>query len=245
VESKLEIKENVSDSRLHLKEIELYGGAIRCSLPTEFMDTSTLRPVPDNQEVWLGPQADEGCFIMDILSLEEEADKHNPLPFFFNDLAQHNSVAEGKSCLCSNSLNFYKDISYSTDETFEARKLVKGHSNGSNSPQNQGGESREAVASIHTGVGFQCVSSSPSTNMALIPLPFAALDIKTPSWIRLEMCVIRLEDHETDILLTLSRPFKGNPADDDESKGEEPPTTSPLFESIWKSFVLVDWSLFA
>lgn len=35
------------------KTVDLYGGAIKCVLPSSFADASDMRQVPDNQEVWL------------------------------------------------------------------------------------------------------------------------------------------------------------------------------------------------
>jgi hypothetical protein len=34
-----------------LRKVELYGGAAEVALPQRFVDVSTIRPVPDNQEV--------------------------------------------------------------------------------------------------------------------------------------------------------------------------------------------------
>jgi len=38
---------------VHFKEIKLFGGAILCDIPSNFADVSTIRQVPDNQEVFL------------------------------------------------------------------------------------------------------------------------------------------------------------------------------------------------
>jgi len=35
------------------KEVKLFGGAILCDIPSNFADVSTIRQVPDNQEVFL------------------------------------------------------------------------------------------------------------------------------------------------------------------------------------------------
>jgi hypothetical protein len=35
------------------KIVHLYGGALKCALPSSFADASDMRQVPDNQEVWL------------------------------------------------------------------------------------------------------------------------------------------------------------------------------------------------
>ncbi|KAK0725300.1 hypothetical protein B0H67DRAFT_641743 [Lasiosphaeris hirsuta] len=37
----------------HYKSTPLFGGAIECDLPDKFADVSTLRQVPDNQEVYI------------------------------------------------------------------------------------------------------------------------------------------------------------------------------------------------
>jgi len=218
-----------------LKEVNLYGGAIRCLLPVLFMDTSTLRPVPDNQEVWLGPDFVQGCFIMDLLSFEKDASPHNPLEYFFDDLAHDNDVAEGRYWLARSSLQNLTDIPVDTTQPFSLHKF-KQHSG--NLVATTGDQN---LASVHTGVGFQCVSSCDA-RAATLPPPFDELDQKAASWIRLEMCLIRLKFLDTDILLTLSKPLANNQDPLDEKKEDE--QISPLFESISSSFVLENWSLF-
>jgi len=40
-------------SEIKYKEVKLFGGAIICDIPSNFADVSTLRQVPDHQEVFL------------------------------------------------------------------------------------------------------------------------------------------------------------------------------------------------
>mmetsp|Transcript_40916 Transcript_40916/g.73955 ORF Transcript_40916/g.73955 Transcript_40916/m.73955 type:complete len:187 (-) Transcript_40916:195-755(-) len=70
------------------REVPLYGGAITTHLPQTFLDASTLREIPDNQEVWLDKDTEQSV-IIEILEYESKADEADPLPFFFNDLVEH------------------------------------------------------------------------------------------------------------------------------------------------------------
>jgi hypothetical protein len=49
----------------------LFGGAITTSFPSTFLDASTLREVPDNQEVFVDMDTDQSV-IVELLQLESE-----------------------------------------------------------------------------------------------------------------------------------------------------------------------------
>ena len=51
----------------------LFGGAIRLGIPTEeFIDASTMRQVPDHQEVWVSKNDPECSIIVELLDAETE-----------------------------------------------------------------------------------------------------------------------------------------------------------------------------
>jgi hypothetical protein len=50
---------------------ELFGGAIRISVPPRFEDVSGVRQIPDNQEVFVCQESDQSI-IIEILELAEE-----------------------------------------------------------------------------------------------------------------------------------------------------------------------------
>ena len=93
---------------------DLFGGAMRTALPDRFVDVSTFRQVPDNQEVFTDPSSEQSI-IVEILEYvsaadmaeqqEETADDGgdgsamDPPLYFFNDLAEANGLAPGSADL--------------------------------------------------------------------------------------------------------------------------------------------------
>lgn len=61
---------------------------------------------------------------------------------------------------------------------------------------------------------------------------------QTIQWTRIELCVLRLEHVETDLLITISRPCNGP------QSGEGTPSWSTEYQRIVSSFNIHDWSLF-
>jgi hypothetical protein len=57
----------------------LFGGAITANLPSSTIDASTLRPVPDSQEVWVqaDPSGNELSIIFDILEYVDSEDNND------------------------------------------------------------------------------------------------------------------------------------------------------------------------
>mmetsp|Transcript_12866 Transcript_12866/g.30146 ORF Transcript_12866/g.30146 Transcript_12866/m.30146 type:complete len:189 (-) Transcript_12866:187-753(-) len=79
-----------------MKEVDFYGGAILTLLPKTFLDASTLRDVPDNQEVWVDEESEKSV-IFEILEYQSRAlDDSDPLHFFFSDLATHHSAEKSE-----------------------------------------------------------------------------------------------------------------------------------------------------
>ncbi|KAK7206030.1 hypothetical protein BZA70DRAFT_275493 [Myxozyma melibiosi] len=66
-------------STVPLQPTDLYGGAMRISLPEGFIDASTLRQIPDHQEVFVSSNAstsqDDSIIIELVERLEKESDK--------------------------------------------------------------------------------------------------------------------------------------------------------------------------
>ncbi|KAI9363985.1 hypothetical protein DFJ73DRAFT_810511 [Zopfochytrium polystomum] len=70
---------------------QLFGGAIESWIPKSFVDSSTFREVPDNQEVWVDMETDQSM-IIELLQLEEVTDV--PASFHFWELADVNSARD-------------------------------------------------------------------------------------------------------------------------------------------------------
>ncbi|KEG14447.1 Ran-binding protein [Trypanosoma grayi] len=76
------------------REVELFGGAITCALPTTAVDVSEFRQVPDTQEVYA--EAETGmCIIVELLSRQRELSDADCGEFFYKDLAHANGCVHG------------------------------------------------------------------------------------------------------------------------------------------------------
>ena len=80
----------------HCTMRELFGGAVGCAIPDNFMDVSGFRQVPDNQEVYADPQSDHSVIveILEYVSSEQLAGMA-PARYFFNDIAEANGAVAG------------------------------------------------------------------------------------------------------------------------------------------------------
>ncbi|KAJ3115493.1 hypothetical protein HK100_001319 [Physocladia obscura] len=68
---------------------QLFGGAITLSIPVSFIDASTLRQVPDNQEVYVDT-ASSASLIIEIL--ESVTDTEDYTKFHYAQLAEDNEA---------------------------------------------------------------------------------------------------------------------------------------------------------
>ncbi|EER18985.1 Nuclear import protein MOG1, putative [Perkinsus marinus ATCC 50983] len=73
-----------------LEDKQLYGGAIECLIPKGFADSSTVRTVPDYQEVFTNVVDDSGAsLVIELLNFAEELKESDEVArHFFSDLAE-------------------------------------------------------------------------------------------------------------------------------------------------------------
>lgn len=62
---------------------QLFGGAIECAFPAEFVDVSSLRQIPDNQEVFAQAETDRSL-IFDLLESEADIPPREAAPATFH-----------------------------------------------------------------------------------------------------------------------------------------------------------------
>ncbi len=71
-----------------MKEVALYGGAAKCMMPSDWVDASSFRDVPDHQEVYMHPTAKgEQSVIIEILQYDDKLPDDKAAEYYFNDLA--------------------------------------------------------------------------------------------------------------------------------------------------------------
>ena len=74
----------------------LFGGALRAAIPPRLADVSLARPVPDHQEVFSDPSADQ-ALVIEVLEHDSAGvpDGEGAARFYFNDLVEQNEASEG------------------------------------------------------------------------------------------------------------------------------------------------------
>jgi len=76
-----------------VQDVPLFGGAITCDLPKSFLDASTVRQVPDNQEVWTDETSDISL-IVEVLELKEDVRDEDAVAFHLAELGRSNEATE-------------------------------------------------------------------------------------------------------------------------------------------------------
>ena len=76
----------------------LYGGAIECAIPNNFVNTSDIRQVPDHQEVFhelIPTSSSPRMIVFEILELQSNnKDCNEAVQYFFEDLADSNGATK-------------------------------------------------------------------------------------------------------------------------------------------------------
>ena len=222
------------------KAVELFGGAILCRFPNAFIDVSTMRQIPDNQEVWLRSPTSLDCFIVELLQFQEDAAENNPLEYFFQDLAAQNdcdcsrlmegSVAIQDHCfLLSDNNNPFALKDYFPTMA-DGEQKYSGSVSVHDTAQNR--------VTVSIGAGLQHV---PSRKHHLLQV-----QEKDSSWIHIEMLLIRFWGLQTDILITYSKESDALPEANIPSLlgGDKATDETTEFVNICKSLKIVDWKLF-
>ncbi|KXN65250.1 Mog1p/PsbP-like protein [Conidiobolus coronatus NRRL 28638] len=76
---------------------KLFGGAIEAPTPESFLDISTVRQVPDNQEVFADQNPTNQSIIFELLEANDEVYNDEIARFHFNQIAEDNEADEGSS----------------------------------------------------------------------------------------------------------------------------------------------------
>lgn len=211
-----------------LTNTDLFGGALKLSIPSKWRDVSTVRQVPDHQEVYQDCTTDSGgCVIVEILERQNDVSDNDAPEFFFNDLA---------------------DVNKGDDEVgSSARSLHYTHVSivGKNEHQStEGKESAEINLMPNLSARTKACTCVGTQNVGLLRNKEKTEEGKA-SKVKVELCVVRLETIQTDLLISLSVPMFENQEDEDKQvENDKKEGHSSLFLSILKSFKVVDWSLF-
>lgn len=219
----------------------LFGGAIDIDVPSAWRDVSEVRQVPDHQEVWqdctvegqapselaaaaagepISIEGTGGVLVVEILARQDDVSDDTAAKFFFDDLAESNgAIADEERRLDFAQVTCAGGISCSDDTNSLMPRLDK------------------SLAAC-TCIGVQRVALGKDRKVGGDSEP------RSDHWaVRIEMCVLRLEKEETDLLISMTRPIQ----DGSEKTMEdimEASTHSKLFLEIIETFSIQNWELF-
>jgi len=72
---------------------DLFGGALSCFLPTNALDMSEIREVPNNQEVFHHQKTDQSI-MFDILEYQDQVHGSEAIKYHYMDIAEVNDASE-------------------------------------------------------------------------------------------------------------------------------------------------------
>jgi hypothetical protein len=197
------------------KHVDLFGGAIGCTLPSHWRDVSTIRQVPDNQEVYQDCTEQTGAvMVVEILQYQDDVKNDDAARFFFGDLADSNGCGDGDSILESSRV--FDDAVSSNDEEKSEDHVV-----------------HNILNTIKQSSAKNCCVIAVGSQRVIQGKAYTGAGTAAEKRIRVEMCIMRLENVETDLLITLSAPS------DEPSAG-----VSDHFRNILSGFLINDWTLF-
>jgi Ran-interacting Mog1 protein len=212
-------------------ERQLFGGALSCQIPADWIDVSDIRQVPDHQECW----RDDGdgtsapsLLVVEILEWQPEIANENAAAYYFQNLAEANdATGPGKA-------QFTQQQHQQQQEQQEPSSSLL---------QMIGQGQLPASAAQCFGTGYQKVAMGREFDMA------GNRRHQEVHWIRIEICVIRLPHVGTDLLVTLSTPSNASlhqsntiaATNGDVDICDEP---TDLFRQIMSTLRIRDWSLF-
>mmetsp|Transcript_25847 Transcript_25847/g.38714 ORF Transcript_25847/g.38714 Transcript_25847/m.38714 type:complete len:287 (+) Transcript_25847:132-992(+) len=251
-------KEEQYDYKYALTSRDLYGGAMKISIPTKWRDVSDIRQVPDHQEVYqdctfahqnpereIVQEGTGGCLVIEILERQDEVSDEEAPSFFFHDLADANKsddIRGGESACSRDAVS--PPIEYSNVWT------VGIEGNSIDATRREEKQERKKDKNLMPKLSAQVKACSCVGIQNVGPMRNRIeVEAGKASQIRLELCVVRLEVVQTDLLISLSMPlFPGGTKMGGvlrKKKNKCHDRHSELFQSILESFEVVDWSLFA
>ncbi|KAI3630205.1 hypothetical protein MIR68_011640 [Amoeboaphelidium protococcarum] len=208
---------------------QLFGGAMKCSVPSSYQDVSEFRQVPDNQEVFADTKSAASIIIelIDTSSVPEEftfaSQRSDSTTVNANDpaLIHFQVLAEDNQCVPDNATVLHQS-------QLESNCLI----------------ATEGDTFVRVVVGMQRIQKFNQTRL---------------DQVLIMLCVFRLQQHNTDIVLSMNLPLvddsqanqacqlnwdqaisgSGMTRDEDEVS-----SAVQTFVRLIKSFQLVDSSIF-
>jgi hypothetical protein len=199
---------------------ELFGGAITSDLPTDWIDLSDVRPIPDHQECFQDSLAKDNptMLIVEILEMQDTVKDEDAAAFFFSDLAERNDALQTQ-----NDVRFCALPEHASPKALLEDESIAA---GRNTIRLCAGSGYQKVA---MGRDFDGAGNSRRTTQ----------EIKC---IRVDLCVLRLPSQQTDLLINISRPVDTGAID--EVPLEAPSAASAIMGQVVSTFRIHNWDLF-
>jgi len=185
---------------------QLFGGTITSYVPYRFDDVSTVREIPDHQEVFADATSDQSI-IIEILTAEQDYQNEESIKFHFQELANSND-------------------SIQTD----IKKIEK----------------------LSTGTGLSPLIPFARPDWVIYTLygtqTVSKFKEEVTNIVNIYLCLIRIAQYNTDILISLNDPVVINPESSSQQHVTHRPTpqsTMQLFQQILASFHILDYNLFS
>lgn len=169
----------MADVSSEVTQRELFGGAMRISLPSRFMDVSDVRPVPDHQEVFADVDTDSSV-IVEVLELHEA---ENVAQYYFHDMAEANGAEDGGTV---------EDEAVMDSADVSPTKCVPAAFCAPRRPPTEPTAPRSVQSEFYSVRGLQQVAKFREA---------------VANSVLLLMGVIRLPNQQSDVLVTVNRPL--------------------------------------
>ncbi len=207
-----------------------------------------------------------GCLIIEILERQDDITDEEAPSFFFHDMAdansnqkdEHEDYRENSNIRTSNAANAATatssspkspSIEYSNIWTVGIEGKGKSDKGGGENQEHSNEENENKNDNLMPNLSTRVKACSCVGIQTVGPMRNQAeIEQGKSSVIKVEMCVVRLEVVQTDLLISLSMPMPMSMpmfSALDRKKKKRSQGHSNLFKSILKSFEVVDWSLFA
>ena len=232
-----------------LTDQPLFGGTLRLGVPSTWRDVSEVRQVPDHQEVWqdrteegqppseirrtgedgrIQIEGTGGVLVVEILDRQDDVSDEGAAKFFFDDLAESTGATVSR-------MDYTQVVSVGHSAVAAAAAGAAASAAGS---ADNLMPHLNRVTQACTCVGAQLVALGKEGEVSEQP------NAAGSRWaVRVEMCVLRLAEVKTDLLISLTRPIQ-NGAEKGIDQIAQVKNHSQLFLSIISTFSVDHWGLF-
>jgi hypothetical protein len=250
---------------ISLETKNLFGGAITILIPSSWRDVSDVRQVPDHQEVFQDCTTDhnddspnkneftgtDGCIIIEILERQNDVSDDDAATFLFHDLAEFNSSSgnHNDNDQKKGSIEYTRSWSVGFPMDDIGEECDSHHNLIQLKTLSLNDKSKEKSTINIPGLSTQVKASSCIGNQ-VVPKIISA-DSTVLKNVKVELCVVRMVDIQTDLLISMSMPcdiwdeiFRPKIHDQQQQQRNQR-GHSAIFEEVVNSLRIHDWSLFA